>query len=110
MFMSGTSERLSTSLFFRDNQIPLNEFTQRYIGNVIDGIVSALGAKGNEYRVYIDGGRLEIYVDGVEVPLQKEFPRLIIRGTIKAMLSPLKGIVLFEDIVIVVRSITSKTP
>jgi len=109
MFMSDVIKRFDTSLYFRDNQIPLNEFTQRYIGNVIRGIVSALGAKGNEYGVYIDGGRLEIYVDGVEVPLKKEFPRLIIRSTIKAMLSPLKGIAFFEDIMIVVRNITPET-
>ena len=107
MFMSDIAEELNTRLFVRGNPVPLNDFTQRYIGNVINGIVSALGAEGNEYRVFIDGGRLEIFVDGIEIPLRKEFPRLIIRGTIKAMLSPLKGIAFFEDIMIVVKNLDS---
>jgi len=107
MFMSNVIKRFDTKLFFRDNAIPLNDFTQRYIGNVVKGIVSSLGAEGEEYRIYIDGGRLEIFVDGEEVPLRKEFPKLIIRSTIKAMLSPLKGIAFFEDIMVVVKSLDS---
>jgi hypothetical protein len=95
------------SLSIKEKTIPLNEFTQKYIGNVINGIVSALGVEGNEYRIFIDGRRLVIFVDDTEVPLKKEFPRLIIRGTIKAMLSPLKGIAFFEDIMVVVKSLDS---
>lgn len=81
-----------------DQVIPLNDFTQKYLGNVIRGIVLALGQDPQEIRLYIDDSGLRIYTEAGEVPLLREFPKIIIESTIKGVLSPLKGIFWFGKI------------
>jgi len=83
---------MQTTLLVNDQVIPLNEFTQNYLGNVIRGIVLSLGQDAKDVHLHIDEAGLRIYTETGEVPLVKDFARLLIESTIKGMLSPLKGI------------------
>ncbi len=89
---------MQTHVIVNERVIPLNDFTQKYVGSVLKGIVSSLGFNGKEYKVFIDCNELAIFIDDKEVPLRKDFSRLLARSTIKGMLSPLKGIPFFENI------------
>lgn len=89
--MAGTIG-MQTILLVNDQVIPLNDFTQTFLGNVIKGIVVALGHEANEVVLSIDDSGLHIYTETGEIPLRKDFARLLIESTIKGMLSPLKGI------------------
>lgn len=83
---------MQTTLLVNDQVIPLNDFTQIYLGNVIKGIVTALGQDSENIMLYIDESGLKIYTEAGEVPLVKDFAKLLIESTIKGVLSPLKGI------------------
>ncbi len=101
-FMSGVITGLQTHVIVNDRVVPLNDFTQKYIENVLKGIISSLGFNGKEYTVFIDCNELMIFVDDKEVPLRKDFSKLLVRSTIKGVLSPLKGIPFFENIKITI--------
>lgn len=83
---------MQTTLLVNDQVIPLNDFTQNYLGNVIKGIVTALGQDSENIMLYIDESGLKIYTEAGEVPLVKDFAKLLIESTVKGVLSPLKGI------------------
>jgi len=80
--------------------VPLNEFTQSYIGNVLRGIVLSLGYDSRDITIHIDEAELRIYTEKGEVPLLKDFTRLLIESTIKGILSPLKGVFWLQRITI----------
>ncbi len=65
---------LKTQLLVNDASVPLNEFTQSYIGNILKGIVRALGENGRNVSIYIESDSLRIYTENGEVELKKEFP------------------------------------
>lgn len=88
----GAITKMQTTLLVNDQIIPLNEFTQDYLGNVIMGMVVALGHDSKDVRLHIDDSGLRIRTERGEVTLRKDFPRLLIESTVKGMLSPLKGI------------------
>lgn len=75
-----------------DYVVPLNKFTQTYIGNVLRGICLSLGTDCREITLFIDGDNMKIHTDNGDVPVIRNFARDIITSTIKGVLSPLKGI------------------
>ncbi len=99
---------MQTTLLVNDQVIPLNDFTQKYLGNVIRGIVLALGQDSQDIRIYIDDSGLRLYSEVGELPLLRDFPKIIIESTIKGMLSPLKGIFWFGRISISCKKIEGK--
>ncbi len=92
--------RLKTTLFVNDMVVPLNEFTQQYIGKVLAGIADSLGYNGRRINLYIEPAGLTLFADDNEIPIRKDFVRLLIESTIKGVLSPLKGIFWLERITI----------
>ena len=94
----GVEKMLKTQLFAGKNIIPLNKFTERYVRNILRGIISSLGSKGKRINVYVDSDELVILVNDKEVPLRKDFSKLLVKSTIKGMISPLRGIPFFENI------------
>lgn len=97
---------MKTSLLVNDSIVPLNEFIQNYMGNVLRGIVLSLGYDSRDITVYIDEAELRIYTEKGEIPLLKDFTRLLVESTIKGVLSPLKGIFWLQRITIVSKDIT----
>ncbi|GBD99309.1 hypothetical protein BMS3Abin07_01344 [bacterium BMS3Abin07] len=90
-----------TKLLVNDEFIPLNDFTQRYIGNILRGIAEALGYSSRKVTIIIEPDDLKIFCGEEAVPIQKDFARLIVESTIKGVLSPLNGIFWLERISIV---------
>ncbi len=99
--MEEDTTKLRTCLVVNDNVIPLNEFTQTYIGNILRAITSSLGYDAQKVHLYIESGEIRLFADDRLVPIRKEFVTLLIESTIKGVLSPLKGIFWLERISIV---------
>lgn len=97
---------LKTSLLVNDYVVPLNEFTQNYIGNVLRGIVISLGYDSRDITLLIDQAGLRIYTEQGEVPLLKDFTRLLITSTVKGILSPLKGVFWLQRINITCKDVS----
>lgn len=93
--------KLKTTLVVNDTVIPLNDFVQTYIGNMLKAMVASLGFCANRVNLYIESGEIRLYADDQQVPIRKDFVRLLIESTIKGVLSPLKGIFWLERISIV---------
>ncbi len=91
---------MKTTLFVNDMIVPLNEFTQQYIGKVLVGIAESLGYKGSRINLYIEPSALALFADDNQIPIRKDFVRLLIESTLKGLLSPLKGIFWLERITI----------
>jgi len=100
---------LKTSIIVNDNPIPLNRFTQNYIGNILRAILLSLGHVSKDIIIAIDQKGLCIYTEKGDVPILKDFARMLVESTIKGMLSPLKGVFWLERIRIVSRDLT-ETP
>src|SRR4030067_207020 len=96
--------RLKTTLLVNDYSIELNEFTSNYIGEIIHGVVRALGKNDDKMSVEIDEKGLRIFTSNEEIPLVKEFVRNLIESTVKGVLSPLKGIFWLQKITISVEA------
>lgn len=101
--------QLQTSLLVNDYIIPLNGFTQNYIGNVLRGIVLSLGHNSKDITIHIDQTGLRIYTEKGEVPLLKDFARLLVESTIKGVLSPLKGVFWLQRITIACKDVSEKS-
>jgi hypothetical protein len=86
-----------------DMVIPLNDFTQLYIGNVLRGIATSLGCPGSSVSLDIDAGGLNLLSEGTSHPVSTEFARSMVESTVRGMLSPLEGVVWIERITISTR-------
>lgn len=95
--------KLKTHLLVNDIVIPLDEFTQQYIGNVLRSIASTFGSSGNVINITFISDELKLYAEGEEILLKNEFHCSIVESTVKGMISSLKGVVWFEKV-----SITTK--
>jgi len=88
--------------------VPLNNFTQRYIKNVVKGIVSSFGYRGKEIQIYLDFRAkthkkdILIKVDDNEIVFGDDPSRYLVIGTLKGMLSSIKGIPFFENVHILI--------
>lgn len=80
--------------------IPLNEFTQEYIGTILKGIAFSLGYTGTNIGIDIDSRGLNFYSEDRDIRIGKDFPLAIVEGTVKGMVSPLKGVGLVDKIMI----------
>jgi hypothetical protein len=84
--------------------IPLNDFSELYVGSILRGIATSLGCCGKKISINIDPEGLNLYSDDLDVQVKKEeFACIIVESTIKGMLSPLKGVVWPEKITITTR-------
>ncbi len=81
------------SLCVNDAPIELNDFVQKYIGRVVDGIITSLRGTAEIERIElaIDEDRVSIVRNNDAVPLNP-FATRIIRSTILGMVSALKGV------------------
>ncbi len=84
--------RLKTELIVNDTVIPLNRFTQDFIGNVVLSISTTLGFRAKKVSLTIATGNIRIVADDSEVPINKDFVRRIVESTIYGAISPLKGV------------------
>jgi hypothetical protein len=75
-----------------DTTVPLNEFNQEYIGNVLKGIVASLGFSSGKIRLNLNGNELRIFSGDQEVPIKKEFVNKLVVSTVRGVIAPLKGI------------------
>lgn len=92
---------MKTSLSINNNSIPLNEFTQSHISNVLYGIVRSFGIYPETIMVCVDAKGFRVYTDKGEIDIsKKDFAKQLIESTIKGALSPLKGIFWMQNIVI----------
>jgi len=92
---------MKTRLSVNNNVIPLNEFTQKYIGNVLYGITRSFGIEPDTVMVCADAEGFHVYTDKGEINVSKKgFARQLIESTIKGALSPLNGIFWMQNIVI----------
>lgn len=82
---------VKTELYVNDKFISLNPFNQDYVGNILKGIVIALGGSGKKFSLSLDSEELKVLLDGEDVEIRKDFVRLIIENTVKGMVSSLKG-------------------
>ncbi|MEK6671938.1 MAG: hypothetical protein AABY42_00490 [Nitrospirota bacterium] len=92
---------MKTSLAVNDNSIPLNDFTQDYIGNVMMGIAVSLGHSSNAITLDINGTDLSLKTGKGDVIILKDFAKMLIESTIKGILSPLNGVLWLQRITIV---------
>jgi len=96
--MEEDTTALRTSLVVNDQVIPLNEFTQTYIGNILRAITKSLGYESSKVHFFIESGDIKLFADDQMVPIKKEFVTLLVESTIKGVLSPLKGLFWLERI------------
>jgi hypothetical protein len=80
--------------------IPLNDFTQFYIGNVLRGIATSLGVPGSRISLDFAPEGLNLFSEDENVPVTTEFARSMVESTVRGMLSPLEGVVWVERITI----------
>jgi len=81
-----------TNLMVNDYVVPLNRFTQTYIGNILRAMALSLGYNPKEVSAYIDGDEVRLYTEEGEIPIVREFAKAMVTSTVKGVLSPLKGI------------------
>ena len=94
---------LKTELLVNDMVIPLNNFTQQYIGNILKGIALSLGCTGEKVSIDFDSHGLNFYSGDNDIQIKKAFPSAIIINTVKGMLTPLKGVVWADKVMITTR-------
>ncbi len=95
---------MKTQLTVNNIGVPLNDFTQRYIGNILKSIALTLGTESTMITVSIEPDNLRIFADSGEITVKKDFVKQIVESTIKGVLSPLKGIFWLERITITTTS------
>lgn len=101
--------QLKTDVIVNDTIVPLNEFTQNYIGNVLRSIVASLGHPSRDVAVHIYGNGLYIYTEEGELPLLKDFARMLVESTVKGLVSPLKGVFWLQGLTITTKDISGES-
>jgi hypothetical protein len=81
------------NLTVNDNPIMTDYFVAGFIDHTVSGMIESLEGTGEikELKLTMDGNRIDINLNGCEVPIN-EFVTRIIRSTTIGMLSPLKGV------------------
>lgn len=92
---------LKTSLMVNNNIIPLNDFMQDYIANILCAITKSFNVSCSNVTICTDNDEFHIYTELGEIDMSKKvFARQLVESTVKGMLSPLKGILWFQKITI----------
>ncbi len=99
MLKKGTTD-LKTQLLVNEMVIPLNDFAQQYIGNVLKGIAKSLGCSGGDVSFNLDRDGLNLYSEDKNIALETDFSRDIVESTVKGMLSPIRGVIWIEKVMI----------
>ncbi|MDB4285373.1 hypothetical protein N9903_00500 [bacterium] len=92
---------VKTRILADDTVIPLNDFAQLYMGNILRATVASLGHSGEKIYLKVENQRLDLYADGASVPIKDRFKRDLVESTVKGALSSLKGIVWFDKVIII---------
>ena len=94
---------MATSIIVNDTDVLLNELTQEYMENVVRGIAASLGiSTGAEINLLINKEDLLISEDCDEIFIEETFMCLLIKNTIRGMLSSLEDIPWLETISITI--------
>lgn len=96
----GGITKMKTNLLVNNNIIPLNDFTQSYIANILCGIARSLGDDSSNITICIEPEEIHISTEKGELDVKRDFVKQLIQSTIKGMLSPLKGIFWLQNITI----------
>lgn len=91
---------MKTQLLINDIIIPLSEFSQIYLGYILRAIAASLGYSGKKFSINIDDDGCILHSDDLDVAIDDEFRNEIVKGTIRGMLSSLKGIFWYEKVTI----------
>ena len=86
-----------------DIVIPLDDFTQAFLCNVLRGMAVTLGSRSSDVGFNIDINELTLCSDDSNIEVKDEFMRLMIVGTIRGMLSSIKGVVWLEKVTLTTR-------
>jgi hypothetical protein len=86
-----------------DIVIPLSDFTQTFLGNVLRGMALSLGSGGKGVGFNIDVNELTLYSDDTNIQIKDESTRLMIVSTVRGMLSSIKGVVWMERVTLTTR-------
>lgn len=89
---------LKTTLMVNDIVIPLNKFSQTFIGNVLRGMALSLGGSGKSVGFNIGVNELTVYSDDANIEIRNESTQILIVSTIRGMLSSIKGVVWLEKV------------
>jgi hypothetical protein len=98
---------LRASLLINNTVIPLNDFLQDYIANILFAIAKSLGDTPSDVTISINSDGLRIFTNSGEISFMGDFAKQMIENTIKGMLSPLKGILWLQNIIITAKESTS---
>lgn len=94
--------KLATYLTVNSVAVPLNDFTQNYIANVLSAIVRSFGVESRRVIVSIDNEKLHILTENGDIDItERDFARQLVMNTLKGVLSPLKGVFWLQKIDIV---------
>lgn len=91
---------LKTRILADDTVIPLNDFAQRYIGNILRATVASFGRSGEKIYLKVEDQKLDLLADGISVPIKDGFESELVERTVKGTLSSLKGIAWLDKIII----------
>lgn len=90
---------MKAMIFVNHEPVPLGEFQETFLCNVVEGIISSLGYdSGNNIYMHINGKKMSIVVDKNCIPLKSDTVQLIIKCTVLGMLSPIEGIPFFDTV------------
>lgn len=92
---------MQTEIMVNRKQVFLNDFAQNYIAHILFGISNVFGERPSTVTVLIDEKDISIYSDGKRLSFERDFAEQLIKSTLMGMLSPLKGILLLEEISII---------
>lgn len=100
--MEGITE-LKTTLMVNDIVVPLNDFTQAFLGNVLKGMALSFGSGSNDVGINIISNVPTLYSDDRNIEINDESTRLMMVSTVRGMLSSIKGVVWLEKITLTTR-------
>jgi hypothetical protein len=84
-----------------DMVIPLDDFNQLYIGNILNGIALTLGCSGDRISIRLDREGCVMHSEEMDVDIDNEYCNEIVKGTVRGMLSSLKGVFWHEKVTII---------
>ena len=97
-----SSGKLTTCLTVNSVAVPLNDFTQNYIANVLSAVVRSFGVESTKVTISIDCETLHILTENGDIDLaERDFARQLVMNTLKGVLLPLKRVFWLQKIDII---------
>lgn len=91
---------MKTALLVNNNIVPLNDFTQAYVGNILYAIAGSLGSDAKNVIMRIEPNGIHVFAGDDELVINRDFAKQLIESTIRGTLSPLKGVFWHPNITI----------